>query len=349
MMQVLLRLQRWIKRTVNVLESKRLILPICIFCIVFVLISPYLIILAESGHNETETIKSFKDAIWWTIVTITTVGYGDFYPRTIIGRFIALIVMLTGILAFELLKVLIITNVIQRNLKNDLGIGSYQFEDHIIICQYSPRLNQIIKELRRSVKTKYKPIVLIAEIETSPINDDNFYFIKGPANYENLQKANLKEARTVIILGDSNLNPESRDYKAILYCLNVRKISKKVYTILELADETNIESYNELADEIIASSKLSSLLISNAVINHNMSEVFFDILTHEYGSSVRRISVPQSEIGHPFINIFTRMKQEYRKTIIAIQKGEKGEIITNPQPEYELKADDYLIVIYSDK
>lgn len=346
-MQVLLKLQRWLKKTVNFLESKRLILPICIFSIVVVFISPYLIILAESGLNEKETIKSFKDAIWWTVVTITTVGYGDFYPRTIIGRFIAFIVMFTGILAFELLKALIITNIVQRNLKNDLGIGSYQFEEHIIICEYSPRLNQIVKELRKNLKTQNTDIVLIAEIETSPINDDNLHFIKGPANYENLEKANLTEARTVVILGDSNLSPVNRDYKAILYCLNVRKINPEVYTILELANDAHIESYKGVANEIIASSKLSSHFIANAVINHNINEVFFDILTHEYGSYIRRIPVLESEIGNSFINIFTKMKKEHGKTIIAIQKSDKGKITTNPEPEYKLAYDDYLIVIYS--
>lgn len=48
---------------------------------------------AERG----KTIENFYDAIWWTIVTTTTVGYGDISPQTGIGRIIAVILMFVGI------------------------------------------------------------------------------------------------------------------------------------------------------------------------------------------------------------------------------------------------------------
>ncbi len=43
------------------------------------------------------TITSFPLSIWWAFVTVTTVGYGDVYPVTTLGRFIAIILMITGI------------------------------------------------------------------------------------------------------------------------------------------------------------------------------------------------------------------------------------------------------------
>ncbi len=51
--------------------------------------------LAEKGVNEA--IESPLDALWWGIVTLTTVGYGDVYPRTVEGRIAASILMLLGI------------------------------------------------------------------------------------------------------------------------------------------------------------------------------------------------------------------------------------------------------------
>ncbi|NJO27105.1 MAG: hypothetical protein HC874_05800 [Richelia sp. SL_2_1] len=191
-------------------------------------------------------------------------------------------------------------------------------------------------------------MVLIADIERNPINDDNFHFIKGPINFDNLEKANLKQAKTVIILGDYQLSAENRDYKAILACLNVRKINQEVYTILEIADETHIETYKGIANEIIVTGRFSSLLISNAVINHNISEVIFDILTYQYGSQILKISVSKDQIESRFIDVFTDMKRNEQKTVIAIEIGETKEIITNPLPNHKLKANDYLIVISSE-
>lgn len=42
-------------------------------------------------------IKSYADAVWWSVVSVTTVGYGDFYPVTLEGRLVALVLMTFGI------------------------------------------------------------------------------------------------------------------------------------------------------------------------------------------------------------------------------------------------------------
>lgn len=47
--------------------------------------------------DSSTTIKSYGDALWWSIVTVTTVGYGDISPSTSAGRAIAVILMLSGI------------------------------------------------------------------------------------------------------------------------------------------------------------------------------------------------------------------------------------------------------------
>lgn len=51
---------------------------------------------AERGV-EGATISSFGDALWWSIVTVTTVGYGDLTPVTTVGRLVATMMMLVGI------------------------------------------------------------------------------------------------------------------------------------------------------------------------------------------------------------------------------------------------------------
>lgn len=54
------------------------------------------VLLGAGGMSLVEGF-SFKDSLWWSIVTLTTVGYGDIVPKTGIGRLIASVVMLTGI------------------------------------------------------------------------------------------------------------------------------------------------------------------------------------------------------------------------------------------------------------
>jgi voltage-gated potassium channel len=52
---------------------------------------------AVQATVDTRDFESFWDGVWWAVVTVTTVGYGDIYPHTVAGRIIAIAVMLLGI------------------------------------------------------------------------------------------------------------------------------------------------------------------------------------------------------------------------------------------------------------
>lgn len=55
----------------------------------------YLMVLIESGHPDTQ-FQTVGQGVYWAIVTMTTVGYGDFVPQTVLGRVLAAVVMLLG-------------------------------------------------------------------------------------------------------------------------------------------------------------------------------------------------------------------------------------------------------------
>ena len=70
----------------------------------FVLLSVAVIIFAAAGlevafeiHARGSNIHGFADALWWAVVTVTTVGYGDKFPVTALGRGVAVVLMLVGI------------------------------------------------------------------------------------------------------------------------------------------------------------------------------------------------------------------------------------------------------------
>jgi voltage-gated potassium channel len=61
-----------------------------------VIVSALAVLDAERRHPDA-AISTYPDALWWSVVTITTVGYGDFYPVSTTGRFVALALMIGGI------------------------------------------------------------------------------------------------------------------------------------------------------------------------------------------------------------------------------------------------------------
>ena len=60
------------------------------------ILGAWLVLLFEE-NNKSSNIHSYPDALWWAIVTVTTVGYGDRYPVSEGGRAVAVILMLLGI------------------------------------------------------------------------------------------------------------------------------------------------------------------------------------------------------------------------------------------------------------
>ena len=86
-------------------------------CLILITIGSLAILEFEGG--ESSNIKNAEDAIWWSFVTITTVGYGDYYPVTTGGRIVASILMLSGISLFGAYSGLMLKFFIEPN--NDLS------------------------------------------------------------------------------------------------------------------------------------------------------------------------------------------------------------------------------------
>jgi len=91
------------------LSTELLLIFLTLLIIIFGAISVYL---AEQEH-QSANITKLSDAFWWAIVTIATVGYGDYFPVTTVGRSIAILMMLTGIGIF----VLLVSTLAQRRLQ----------------------------------------------------------------------------------------------------------------------------------------------------------------------------------------------------------------------------------------
>jgi voltage-gated potassium channel len=74
----------------------RLALYVIATTVLIVLMAGLAVLEAERGHPHSN-IESYPQALWWAICTITTVGYGDFYPQTVEGRMVALALMIGGL------------------------------------------------------------------------------------------------------------------------------------------------------------------------------------------------------------------------------------------------------------
>ncbi|MEN9620139.1 MAG: hypothetical protein RL499_332, partial [Actinomycetota bacterium] len=73
-----------------------------------------LAMLQAERNAPDATITTFGDALWWALVTITTVGYGDTYPVTGVGRFLAVLLMAGGLVIIGTASAIVVSYITER-------------------------------------------------------------------------------------------------------------------------------------------------------------------------------------------------------------------------------------------
>ena len=96
------RYSRSLQTLVNVLRSKRGELAITVFAIFVLLILASCLMFYAENEAQPEVFPNIPAAMWWGVITLTTVGYGDIYPITVLGKLIASAMAILGIGLFAL-------------------------------------------------------------------------------------------------------------------------------------------------------------------------------------------------------------------------------------------------------
>jgi hypothetical protein len=128
-------------------KTSLIILAAAVFFIIFV--GGFGVFLAEHGHPDAN-ITQYSDAVWWAVVTIATVGYGDYYPVTAVGRIIAIFMIISGVGIFALM---VATLAKRRLQKAESKLGSVT----------KPELNLLGQETKTAIKTKVDGIETLTE------------------------------------------------------------------------------------------------------------------------------------------------------------------------------------------
>ena len=307
-----------------------------------------LIVGGAFGLAYFEDDRSVPDALWWATVTLTTVGFGDIFPTSIGGRAIGVVLMFFGIGALGMFTATIAGVFVEKRMRKERGLSSYDLEGHIILCEWNDRTREILRDLRADPRSARAPILLLADTETKPIDDEHLYFVRGEVTEENLRRANVERAATVVIVGDRRLDYTARDAKVVLSTLTVETLNPDVYSIVELASEDNVRHCERAhANEVIVGAEFSSRLISSATLDHGITKILSEILSAQYGNDLITVPVPPSLAGHPFLKLFSEMKRDQDMIVVAIQPHGSNDVVTNPGADTLVAADDRLVVISS--
>ena len=300
------------------------------------------IALFEKGRNDS--LDSIGDAIWWSFVTITTVGYGDIFPQSIGGRIVGVLVMIFGIGFLGMFTATIASAFVERRMNQNRGLKALKgLKDHILLCGWNYSASEVISEIH--AEDKEKDIVIIANLEENPVDDAHVHFVRGdPADISKLEMACFRTASTAIVLHDESNKGNARDGQGILSVLAIKHECPDIYVCVQILDESNLEHCRRAgADEVIVTGGLTAKLLGQATLDHGVTVVVSELLSNKYGNQLYKIKCPGKYVGSTFGSVLAAFKEEHEGVIVGVEKVSK--FLTNPKKNVVLDKDDCLVLI----
>ena len=296
------------------------------------------------------------DALWWSMVTMTTVGYGDFYAKSLAGRFIiSYPCMILGIGLIGYLVGTVANSFIDFSARKRGGLMQVHEKDHIILCNYpgEEKVCRVIKELQSVDEFRYSRFVLITEkLEELPesLRKTDVIFVKGsPTQVEVLLRADITKSAGVIILArDSNtVESDERTYTVASVIKQIeREKNVSVKVVTELASENSIPIMKELnVAGITSGDGVPSCLLAQEFVNPGINKVFAEIITSRVGSEFYIVSADVA--GKTMRELWLAALEHDRSIqILGLRRG--GENMLNPAKNTVIEKGDRLIVLAED-
>ncbi len=303
----------------------------------------------EVGTKDS-SIQTFYDALWYGIVTLTTVGYGDMYPISTIGKIIGSLFVLAslGVLGYLISRIGSVFAEISRN--KFLGLNGCSFKNHFVIAGWNDFNKAVINELINAGKQVALMIDKIEEIERirEQYNKKKLYILYAEMdNMELIKKTNIASARGVLI----NLE---NDTSNLVLAINLRKIAPNPFFI-SISDnqELAITFKNAGVDVIIDSIDFAAQIIASYIYEERVAIFTEDLLSSavkKYDTDVVQFTIKNhfGGIGKTYFEVFKYLKNNYNSILIALARTENGEDILykNPQGDkIRIKENDRLVMI----
>ena len=304
---------------------------------IVMLIGGFIIMYLEAGEiTEKET------PFWWAIVTMTTVGYGDFSPTTPEGRLFAVFVMFAGIALVSLLTASISSIYVAKRIREDKGLEKVNISDHIVLCGWNKNAESIIDSLRNLSDKDSLHLILVNEIHEDIVNhlrnkykDIELYFVAGDFTSEEiLKKASIEDARTVIIIpniDDENIG--SPDEKTIFATLTIKSLSSSVRVVAYLIQRENLTHIRRAnVDEVVLSDDFGAYMIASHVMDPGIPQTTKSLLNAGSEERLRRVDIPSQFIERSFDDLFDYFRSTNGWILVGLYSEEEslgiGEVLS---------------------
>jgi voltage-gated potassium channel len=228
----------------------------------------------QFGDNVTNLV----DALWYAVVTASTVGYGDVTPTTSIGRLFGLSYLIIGTASFAIALGTLLGPAIEARLQKALGTMNDAnlnlLEDHVIVVGFGDMTEPILEELGEDVET----VVVTQSTEDAVELRERGYDVHtgDPSDEEPLLHVGIERARALVAA-----TPD--DAQDALAILTARELNPDVRIVAGASDRENTKKLRRAgADAVISPALIGGhMLVRSALGDAGMEDLAARLLTGE--------------------------------------------------------------------
>ncbi len=318
-----------------------------IFALYMILIE---IMLYFESFNPDSSLDTFSEGFWYSIVTVTSVGYGDYVPTTTGGKVIGGIFVLASLVSFGFI-VGRLTNYIGE-LKEDkkMGFKGTKFENHTAIVGWNSFSRSVADQL---IGVGSKVAILTSEKANIDLILEHYHHSKNLYvlftefdNFDLIKNAQLDKASTIFLNASS-------DTDNLVHLLNFKKHYMHPNYIV-LLDNADLRGTFRSAGVTYAVSKheISSQLLASYIFEPDVAEFGEEIISNaktdtEYDIMMYRVIATNPYVNKLYDDVFFDLKKTYNTVLIGITKNINGKrkLIKNPSESLNVEIGDYLVFI----
>ncbi|MDI6852008.1 MAG: potassium channel protein [Deltaproteobacteria bacterium] len=285
---------------------------------------------------------SFFDALYLTVLSLTTVGFGDIVPVTRLGRAYTMVLVLSGIGLMFYIVTALARVVVEGEIKSALGKRKLlkhikKLHGHYIICGFG-RIGEIIA---RQLKERKIPLVII---ENNPellslLEESSYYFINGDATKEEvLLEAGIDKAKGLVAVVSS-------DASNVFITLTARSLNPNLFIVARGVEPGSEQKLLRAgADRVESPYELGGRKMAQTILRPNVTTFIELAMKEDVDLWMEEIVVnPASSLVGLALKD-SGIRQQLNTIVVSIKRA-SGEMLFNPSPGTQIFAGDTLIAL----
>lgn len=288
---------------------------------------------ADSGFD------SLGHALWWCVVTISTVGYGDIVPVTPGGRIVASAVVLAGLGFWSLVTGVFASALINRSRRREtMGLDILGIHGHVVIYGWNENGRRLVRDLRPSYPDRHVVVVTEDDYLGLPLDARLHLLNEDPTRESAIRHSQIDQARSAVVLADdSSCNSDvDIDARTILICMAIRRLNSDVRIVAELRDTANYGHARRAgASDAIVTHNYTGALLSQSIQSPGVNRAFADLFDIGRGSVFTEIAFPDNTFGLPHSQAAAHLYKTRRVAVIGLRRDDRLRIDLGDDPEIE--------------